>query len=63
MSPPALTAIPIWTMKPADAPSTIDEGRARVLITIVATMVLSGSSSRNIRAKMPANSPTFTTRS
>src|SRR5271156_1241169 len=58
-SPPAPTAIPIWVMKASDAPVTMDEERERVLITIVAIMVLSGNSNKNITAKMPKNAPTF----
>src|ERR1700733_11379490 len=57
--PPAPTAMPIWVMKASEAPVTIEDERERVLITIVAIIVLSGNSSKNITAKMPKNAPTF----
>ena len=47
-------------MNAAEAPITIERARARVLMTTMATMVLSGSSNTNIRAKMPRKAPTFT---
>jgi hypothetical protein len=46
-------------MKAADAPITIDDERDLVLITMMAIIVLSGNSNKNITAKMPRNAPTL----
>ena len=59
-SPPAATAIPICTTKALLAPKATAIGRARELMMIVATIVLSGISRTKIRAKMPARAPALT---
>lgn len=52
---PAMTAITLWTTNPAQAPMNTGRGFARAASSMLAKVVLPGSSATNIRAKTETN--------